>query len=451
MAGWEWLPEDWILAENSAYNSTLQQRFAYAWNYHKPLPWIHRTRCDRFGRNLCRGLLEDQESRWDTKRLELISSTSERVYQEDVEWVSPPIDARELYVASVDDMISAMNAESPSILQLNILEQTDDNIFTRGFFSPNDIARTWIVDEIDQQQSTDQTSDDEALDSVSHFYNSPIVIERLTSLLEPYRERILTERFLSLLTSRNREATYSSLQIIIDAGLLDHAQHVFLDPAEDPEKTTARKRAMTIGFFSTYLSDAGNQQFYGTLMRLLNSSQVSDLVHALNIIYRVQEYQQLNENSALLQYSEAIHLAVEHSIDRAGSPPSGTAWFYESYHQLALALLFNHDVDGDRIYPFIVQQLLNDPRNALYLNRHDAFSDTNFIKAWIENFAPLVDSDDVAVREWVIINLPVALGSHYDDAIDQIAVSMLDDPERHIAVAAQRKLEQRFAEILILH
>ncbi|MDF1809577.1 MAG: hypothetical protein P1U42_07775, partial [Phycisphaerales bacterium] len=73
------------------------------------------------------------------------------------------------------------------------------------------------------------------------------------------------------------------------------------------------------------------------------------------------------------------------------------------------------------------------------------------IKLWIMNFGPLVEMNDPDINTWLINNLPVQLGTEYDDQLDQIAVHFLDDPDEEIRESARYRLEERLADILITH
>lgn len=452
MAGWEWLPEDWILAENSAYYSTLEERFDEYW-WHADEggwiqgEWISDARIRRFGRRICRGLLDDQESRWDTRRLKLIASIGNLDAQLDGEWIGPPINANELLSACVEDSIAALTADNPTLVQLETLDVLSTSVFSfyHDSIHPYDLAKGWIVN----RYKAAGLGIDEEFDSEWDLIESPIVKSELHQLLSPYRDRILNQAFIERLTFVDDSISTPAFMIAYDAGHLDDFQHLYLNPTSDPLQMSPLDKAISIGYYSDTLSDKGFSQLIESLGELLRSDVPSDQLHALNVLSICQRSTELNEQSENAPYNALIELAISLTIDKAGSPPEDTAWF-PSYNNLALNLLAQHDVDGDRAFPLLAKQLLGNPDDAPYAyTGDDPFGDTTNIEAWLKHIAPLATSKDHVVRYWVITNLPVALGSPYDDELDQIAVRMLDDPDEEIADEARYKLEARFADILI--
>jgi len=447
MAGWEWLPEDWILAENSPYYSTLEERFDEMWWLDEEPLWISESRIRRFGRRLCRELLDDQESRWDTRRLELIASIGNLDAQLDGEWIGPPINASELLSVCAEDSIAALTADNPDTVQLKTLDVLSTSAFSFYYNSinPYDLAKGWIVN----RHEAAGLGNDEEIEYEWELLELPIVKSELHQLLSPYRDRILNQAFVEKLTYVDDSVSTPAFKIAYDAGLLDHVQHLYLSPTSDPLQMNPLDKAITIGYYSDTLSDKGFSKFIESLDKLLRSDVPSDQLHALNVLTICQRSSELNELSENAPYNALIELAISLTLDKPGSPPEGTAWF-PSYTNLALNLLAQHDVDGDRAFPLLAKQLLVNPDDAPYgYTGDDPFGDTTNIEAWLKHIAPLATSEDQVVRYWVITNLPVALGSPFDDELDQIAVRMLDDPDEEVADEARYTLEARFADILI--
>ncbi|MEZ6163363.1 MAG: hypothetical protein R3B67_02895 [Phycisphaerales bacterium] len=129
------------------------------------------------------------------------------------------------------------------------------------------------------------------------------------------------------------------------------------------------------------------------------------------------------------------------------------AWneeIYSTRHEFGIELMLSYDRSGRIAYPLVLRELLDDPRHAPELPySSDSFDSNEHIAAWVENFAQLVGDDDPDVHEWIINNLPVELGTPYDDQLDQIAMSYLNDPDENLADTAAYKLYLRKAEILI--
>jgi hypothetical protein len=77
--------------------------------------------------------------------------------------------------------------------------------------------------------------------------------------------------------------------------------------------------------------------------------------------------------------------------------------------------------------------------------------DPSSVELWIHHFEKFLDSDDLEVHKWIVANIPIVLGTKYDDRLDQLAASYLSHPDEEIALNAAQKLQDRLADHLINH
>jgi hypothetical protein len=458
MMGWELLPEEWIVSDNSPYESTLDQRFDARWddrNDQTEDAWVSSGRARRFGRKLTRGMVKDRDSRWDARQLSLIGSTIEFITytnfqsEEKRAWTGLPIDADELFMASAEDLIDAFLAEEMSKSQEEMLEQWLAADWDWAPSSPYALAKTWLFaevfegmpDEIHARESEnyERLVTQLFMDAQSH----------LQELLVEQRENILSTAFTRNLTDLDESLQQVSFQIAKDSGLLDELLDPFLDTAPLPEKIDPETRARIIAYAANALSPEG----YAGLMRgvqgLVESGDQRDLAHVMTIFDWLEDSRVRGEGSNEELYESVFALALDRAIENH-KPMYPDEKYSDSFHEVALEILIEQDVDGDRSYPLVLNELLGDPSNAPDLRAsYDPFDPNTHIKAWVENFAQLADDDDPDIREWLISNLPVELGTEYDELIDQIAAWFLDDPDEDLREMAREKLMGRLAEHLL--
>jgi len=443
MAGWEWLPEDWILAENSAYESPLQNRIYpdRSWSKEGRLK-VSESRARRFGRRLCQPLLTNQAERGNFTRLMLIAFIGDYLTYEDGTWIGPPIDARQLYRLSVEDIIDVMDGDGPAASELGMFDKDEKAIDSWYAYLPYTVSLWWITEElnIQREESSGSTKKIER--------DSPEVYAELAPLLGPIHDRILSDSFIEYLIDPSTNATQCALHIAKDAGLLDQVQHVYLNPEEVQGQLSADDRAFTIGYNWSYEADPGLNQFYESLEALICSDQEHDLAHGLKILLYIAEYHQPNELNVSSKYNRIVSLAVDAALGwRKSIPnqPASQSWTYDS---AGMVLLMYQDVDGDQLFPLIAEDLVvTNGANPMSTSYYGRYRDGAFIKAWVENFAPLAKSNSISVRRWVIDNLPTIRGTPFDQELDQIGLDMLHDRDKRITQFARHKLRSREVDI----
>jgi hypothetical protein len=469
MSGWEWLPENWILSSNSSFESPLEYRLGENWD---DVDWVSYARRRRFGHRLARGLLENQSDRWDPKRLALIRSVSydlshgPPIFPEsnwNRAWRSPSLDADKLLRLSAIDILDALTAENPNTLQMEILDHNPmGGIYSYAQTRPYALARGWISGEIESQTNSagesvniDERYNKERVDEIESLTRS-----HLNRTLSGLDERFLSKAFRANLTSSDDIRRRFAMLIANNAGVLGQLQEEFLDAAEDPQKIPPRIRAVNLGYSSKNFLPQEKQRLMERIDAMLSSDDLGVRVHALMVFLSAQRKQILNEEHStpiyLRVYRHAIELTIDNhtemypTIDNHTEMYPDDKRFKSTFHKIGLLLMTRHDVSGEEAYPFVLRALLADPKSTPYLNSgYDPFASNSYIKAWVENFAQLSGNDDPDIKKWLVENLPVELGTEFDDLIDQIAVRLLDDPDELISSKAEEKLRSRLADPLL--
>jgi len=444
MAGWDWLPEEWILSQNSPYESTLEDRLDSSWD---DVNWFSYSRRRRFGQQLAKGMFLNADDRWDIRRLELIESVNSelthgpRVYlggNRDREWISPSIDADRLLRLSARDMLDAITEENPVTIKIS----------NEG---PYYLARSWIRADIQSQTAPNGHYDESGeLDMESYEKTESLITAHLKRAISGLEERLLSDAFRVNLTSNDGTRRGFSMTLAGDAGILGQLQDEFLDAAEAPLKMELETRAAYLGYFSNEFSAQEKQQLLDNLDAMFSSDDLGVRAHALTVFQRVQRSQKLNEQNGSASYLENFEHAIDLAIDNHTRMYPNDVKRNETFFSIGLDIMLRHNLNGEQAYPFILNELLADPDGAPPLPLgYDPFGPTSHIKAWVENFAQLADDDDPDIKRWLIENLPIELGTEYDDLLDQIAVGFLDDPDGDIRLIAQQKLMERLAEHLL--
>lgn len=457
MMGWEHLPEDWILWENSNYESTLQNRLYSRWNYNDI--WVSEAATKRFGKRLLFGLTKSAETRWDTRRLDLIQVINESVtMQERVDadgnvesiWIGSPIDSEQLLINSAQDLIDALLAEEPTMLQLKILDGFEYSYWSSS--TPYQLAKSWIRSDLPTTIYADFDMETiahlDAWDRSRFIFNftERVIMERTAVLLSPLLEQFDHTLFTQGLISDDDVINEITQLITLDTGLIHTQFYRYLDTNTPPGTIDLNSRVMTLGDCVSSMSDKSRTKVHIELASLMNSTDPIRRGHAFAAFFMVQgicDFDDRNEDPAYLACIEhTMKLAINHHTrvypDRA------------TLHEVGLSIISKHDTSGRVSYPLILRELLGDPSLAPDLSiREDQFGPTAHIEAWVENFAQLADSHDPIVCEWLISNLPVQLGSEYDEVLDSIALVFLNSGDEDLMQRATNKLNLRMAGHLV--
>lgn len=464
MTGWEWLPEEWILYDNSPYATTLDERLGINSQLNWNSPWISDRRIRRFGRMLCKGLETDQASRWDIRRLALIGATDEILIYKffddsedgtevDNEWIGPPIDPEKLLRASWIDLAEALVADPPTADQVDRID-----FYNQNDSEPINFARIWLTDMQKLFEYDEKANEEDGENYWDQYreYEKQRLIEFLTisrRVLSDQQHLITNPRLVENVTSFDEYRQESSMYLLALAGATELAFPSLFDFIPSPETMMPEDRARYLGMMIFYydFDEEKVTRIFDQLEGLLDSDDPRAKAHALAIFGDSTITINITDQTKNLQHKQLFETVIQVAVnnhtlmypDQQGS---------DTFHEVGLKLVTGFDTDGEWAYPLLLAELLADPNAVPDLpNVDDPFGSTTNVQAWVENFAQLSDTVDADVKEWLINNLPVQLGTPYDDLIDQIAVGFLDDPDDDIRDMAEVKLTQRFAESLISH
>ena len=460
MAGWDWLPEDWITWEQSPFSGNLQERISKSSRDFRN-PWIADWRVRRFGRRLCKAMLDDRDSRWDRQRLLLISAASDVITSTrspdeqyptmpNYEWIGPPIDAQALYLISAEEAIKALATQEPTMKDDEILDLLSGWYWGSGI-DPYSLSKQWMLEALHAQDDYEYDTDDPHAWSVYSDRIDQQHREQIAAVFKSHRQLMDDPQFLENLVSIDEVRQTAAWMLIEDAGAIELSFDLLLDSTPHPNQTTPRERAELLGMQHDMMARLVLDKLLASLEVMFQGSDPLDHAHALTVFTWFVEWQETAQFTENPLFDRVFELALDRSL-HIHKPiyPGEKPW--RTFHRHGLRLLIAIDDTGQRAYPMIAQELLANPSRILDLGYgNDPFGSTIHIKAWVENFAQFANDNDPQIREWVIENLPVELGSDYDDLLDQIAVRFLNDPVMYINIAAEQKLFERLAENLICH
>lgn len=461
MTGWEHLPETWVLMENSPYEATLEYRLYNGWEEDEP--WISRGKAGRFGRRLCEGLLRDAETRWDHRRLQLISAVSLELTHawppdapegtEQAVWTGAPIEADALLIASARDLVGAMRAKETSELQIRMLELGLAQNDWENTVSPYGLAREWIDGELtDANPYEDPPGGDPEWTHYTAYRNriEALIRRRCAAALAPMRELFAEETYRALLLSSDELVVSISADLLMDAGLCDLHYAAYLAHEPDPALLDPGDRAIRLALMASSLSENAQSELWSSLTRMLGDDDRARADHALRSVMLTQGLLGLDGASDNDAYLACVAQAIALGTDDPGAVFPESHLITLSRHQLALRVLDQQDTTGERAYPLFAAQLRADPGATPYLRGvgYDV-QNADRIPAWLEHFEAFVSSEDPAQRVWVMENFPMFRGGEHDQRLNALAASRLDDENEEVAGLARDALRYRDAEDMI--
>ncbi|MFK7760416.1 MAG: hypothetical protein AB8C13_10795 [Phycisphaerales bacterium] len=396
----------------------------------------------RFGRRLLKGLLRSTEARWDPARLELLDSVSWELTQSKVESDDAvlsdyfPAETNIIFRKSVEDIIEALSAPTPSVVQLQILEKIR-NYDT----SAHEMTTEWIWQAF---RSAHSDLDYDQTNKMAQLY--------ISKLYDGLDDQILDEQFRKNLDSSDESRFGPALYIAEQSGQIKSlytSLFVF-----DPELQNApfNKRAFLLGLTTRELTESEMNPILTDLSDILESDDQYEVGYGVYALLATQRLRKLNSDSEFEQYQRTYQVARnlvvrDDSVLREFEPESIE---FKIYTQL-LRIVMNHDVGGQDAYPLIQAALRLHPLAAPYLPfyRIEDRMDLATIDLWVDSFIEFAHSEDARVRSWFITNIPVKTGSVHDELLNQVAASYLNDSDPEIVHEAKSKLNLREADHLI--
>gem|GEM_PF-6425196 len=427
--GWDQLPESWILHGRTSRGNphpSLSTRLFDRWNGDGT--------AHRFGRSLCKPLLDDPVARADDRRWELIiacwsETTRKPGSSPNEEWyIAPPIDPEALLLVGFTDILDALENPNPTPAQTQLLSTSNMRSYS--------LAKSWIQSE---QFSRDP-------DLASNYLRAQRALRTRTSpIMAPEADRLTDPKiYISSPSSRMRDWIIATL--IEDAGIPDRAMPMLLDPAHI-------QSTRQYFFHARAIWSSANDDDPTKLRVVLESLRTSIArgsadERALALMYvslLVRQYETLvNRVREEPECDVLLRAIVEHGLTdhriAAGSYSSGMP-----IRTLALESLVPLDPDG-LVVLIECRVLIEQTSSSLNLpeiepnRRHTTRSD-EYIRRWIETIGPLVSHPNPGVRAWLIENSPNP-GRGVYPGFDAIAVSLLQDPVLLVQELAERLLSE---------
>lgn len=462
MMGWEVLPEDWILEENSSYTATLEYRLRGGYGEHED--WVSDTKMHRFNVRLYSGMLDGADARWDPRRLTLIHRMTPMLPYVwiDSEWFTTervrakhiPIDARRLLRLTCEDVLDAINAETPNELQSRIMLSSPIGSWINQTTTPTELAPLLLTRNIEEEI---QTFEGRFVDLDAET-RARIITERdeyaefvLREVLDPLAANLDTARFRDALLSSDENLQLNALYVLDLTGRLPEFVDVLLSTKRGPGLSTLSARGSYLGVFTQGLRAHETDRIFAQLEAMLAAEDCDEQNHAAYALMFIQRSGQRQGKMETLRSLGTYQTCITYVFDRfiGHDEPiypdePNQHW---SRNTLALQIIANHDATGEIAYPLLKKHLLNDTNtddDMIWLNlSDDPDAPTKHIGPWVEHFASLATSEKGVARRWVIENLPVQRGTVHDKALDSIVLKLLDDEDKSISYFAQQKFEKR--------
>lgn len=458
MLGWKHLPEDWIIYDNSPYEATLDVRlYENWWGYDdEDQPWVSDAGVRRFGRRISKDLLRSPDARFDFRRVELINMIGDRLTLEEfyddaneeyhAEWLGTPIDVDELYRLSAMDLLQAVVVEEPTHDQLRLLELSADSFW--GLRTTYGIANDWFRNRalygsgIDESELENIEGRWERWERRDELAEELVRVQKQTAL-QPMVDEFDRVELAPLLISVDETRSEIAQMLLVDSGQIRNHYHHYLRVDISDELVDLSDRSYGLGYALLTMDKDDQAIVLESLREMMLSEQEQAWKHAVYVFSMFYD-EQITKSDL---YQECMEIAIDRSLHHHAKAYNNRS---ATMHGIALQLLVSHDQNGGQAYPLILEELLNDAGNAPNLKLpEDPFEGTEKVEAWVANFAQLQDSTDPLVREWLINNLPVQLGTEHDTLLDSIAVDFLTSPDEYERERAIEVLQYRLADHLI--
>lgn len=425
MLGWDVLPEDWILSENSTYYSTLEARLSYWYEY-----WHDADRNDRFYRRLISGFEGSIEDRWNERRLHLLNGVDSddpirvlKLFSHiDQERVAQNA-AREMYYAV--EYSSNYATDYRVKLIIDRPRQLSPLSHVRASFSYLKAL------ELDQSLSFDHDDFDSfrlyrAMDRTGHEFDTkylhPLGTEFDSRLLytTAMNDALLQDIAFDLLAT-----TGLNLEVYMDVVRLSED-----DLNENDEMYYNAHRILIPAI--QYIPDDEARQFYQALIESLRNGGVMRKTLALSVLricirYRDTDYLPLSHEAELM---ETI------SIQRYLAENNNQLLVLEGrennmLNQFALGNLMTA-MPSDPIVWDLARRSLTEFGKAPYFDWSYEPDADSFALDWMDVFGRYIHDPDPQVRLWAMNSLPIneqSCLSDKDARVFAIAYGMGDENE----------------------
>ena len=460
MLAWEHLPEDWILGANSTYIATLDRRIAEEnlWYFESEIQWISDDQRHAFLVKLCNGMLESTEARWSSRRMMLIAELMNPAsyvrfeYDDGRAILSEhiPIDAERLMQRTVEDLITAMNTDSPSVEQLDMLHGNPWAWWMGERFTPSFMSTVLLLRNIDEDMNEDGMS----LRAGAPAENKAYFEERdkrYSDALDAVASRI----DLPLDTAAFRDAVLSDSQniqsntvFVLDVTRQAHRFiSTFMSDETGDDLCSLSNRATRLAHSSMRLDADEIESVFQQLQQALAGDDLTQQGLASTAILAVQRIRELPELRQSARYQECIRIIKDKMIGGTEPVFDDDPAYSSSRNLQALRIIANDDPTGETSFPLIASYYAdpNIRENELVYFNHELTA--MHAQTWIAHLMPFTQSDRDFLRAWAAQSIPAERGSEHDETIDSIVHRMAVDPNEVVRWHARQIAEQRGIEV----
>lgn len=439
MAGWEDLPESWILRNwGKGQPGCLEERIG--------LKWISQSKLERFGEELVEPMMGSKAARWDHRHVNLLAS----VYRNGGTWLdyrddyfpSAPqgVDLDKLLQLSAIDMLGAMTTNTPNTLDTHILESFDDTSL-----NTYNMAWSWVIRNGDRSFEGDQFPG--RLFYIDYMRSPEIHAETARALKDVLSE-FNNERFIKLISDDEKDVRDDAFRLAIDTGLVDLNPEIFFESG-DQLNLRKSKLQFHLGRVFHLLAPESQDRAFEVMSHWIRSGDPAKRAYAVSSVQYLQNNVGYNQSTPVDSYHRVVQDIIEYAVHDVRTPYTDKPKM--SIGWIASGVITRYNTSGEIAFPILLDRIANGKglSGAIRWGTGDPDAYESLVKYWLDTFAGFANSDKTSTRRWILRNIPTQTGTPYDAQLDAMVVEYLFDTDKQIRESALRKMKSRGALDLV--
>jgi hypothetical protein len=434
MNWWEILPEGWIV-------SSIGSRDLASLQYRLSPEWMSPRRIERFGNSLVKPMATSKAARWESRRIQLLIEAlppwRSKEQRKNGEPATKPddIDLGKLLEHLAFDQLEALTVESPTDLDITILERTVQRRFnTKYMLNTYELVRYWIVGEEDREKTFGYNG------IRIHLLDDSPVREHLVEFASALKEADLSESLLS----ENQAAELSSFRLVTDTNSLADYFDMYVRAPIPQDYPSFSKLQSRITYACLVVMDESKDEIYAMLNDWLDDDNHRRVALGIGVTLGFQRILKLDRTSTDEHYQQIASRIFDEALDDPRILYPDGFYTTQSVNQYAQRLFIRHTNDpvGNILFPMIRDWLERDGHAAWISDTYKTPSEET-IGLWLDSFEMFANDPDPITRRWVIHNLPATTGTVYDDRLNKIVLDLLDDSNSRVARGAKVMMRVR--------
>lgn len=432
LMGWESYPDHWVCDTGPAdLDANLTNRITRG--------HISAESAHSLGEELFDRMLSDQEMRWAHKNAEVLRAVFDAEVRisglgargSDNPWVPSDGKLDQLLVVCARDILGAAESDSPNLVELKILAQTD-NWFSGGLFHD---LKIWVTRSRGDRLRYTRfgrrllTGSESVRKELSAIVGDVGSVDLVQLMQDDDQTRL--SRAISLLNDTENLGLY--IDEYLELGLSSDG-----DFYEDVQTCH--------GIGINQVNDTRKIQELEQIADWIEGEDAARRKYAIDLIIPISRSLTTEESTAVREARERViesvfTLAME---QRAGAY-SKTA---RDLLDASIKAVTAYDMSGRYAFVIVSESVKRNgeaPESMDWYQffRHE-YTDER-IRYWLKHFEGPAVADDPAARLWVARNFPERVGSAYDQQLDSLLGALVEDEDLAVADEALNKQNKRYA------